>query len=73
MAQKYRPPKYRTIEGEKWLLTAGSRRGLPGPKRFRTADLAIHKEYIKGLGYKIRCFKGPDKYYRCWAKYVGKK
>lgn len=68
MNEKYEPPKYRTIDGEKWLITAGSRRGLPGSERFGTADLKVHKEYIKDLGYNIRCFKGPDSWYRCWAK-----
>lgn len=66
MAKKYKPPKYRKIEGKRWLITAGSRRGLPSPKRF--GDVASHKKYIKGLGYKIRCFKGPDREYRCWAR-----
>ena len=69
MAEKYKPPRYRTISGEKFLLTAGSRRGLPDPKKY--GDLAAHKKYIKGLGYKIRCFKGPDGDHRCWAKKKG--
>ncbi len=71
MAKAYKPPKYRKIEGEKWLLTAGSRRGLPSPKRF--GDVDAHKKYIKGLGYNIRCFKERDGDYYCWAKYTGKK
>jgi len=70
MAKDYKPPRFRKIEGEKWLLTAGSRRGLPSPKRYD--DLRQHKKYIKGLGYKIRCFKQDGDYY-CWAKYTGKK
>ena len=65
----YEPSKYRTIDGEQWLLTAGSSRGLPGPELY--ADLERHKEYIKGLGYEIRCFKESDGDYYCWAKYVG--
>jgi len=70
MAKDYKPPRYRSIEGERWLLTAGSRRGLPSPKRY--GDVKAHKKYIKGLGYKIRCFKESDGDYYCWAKYIGK-
>jgi len=71
MAKAYKPPRFRKIEGEQWLLTAGSRRGLPSPKRY--GDVQAHKKYIKGLGYKIRCFKGPDGDHYCWAKFIGKK
>jgi len=68
MVKKYKPPKYRKIQGKRWLLTAGSKRGIPGRERFGTADLVQHKAYIKGLGFKIKCFKERDGWYYCWAK-----